>query len=97
MISSEPDAHMMEQVMSKTCQSCGMPMAVKMKATVRCVTKTARSWLQTSALKRCSSSVSRRSKKKGLPKFLGWLQKRGLPEFDRWKVWLYDEPACFLG
>ena len=25
-------------------------------------------------------------KKKGLPKFVGWLLTRGLPELERWKV-----------
>ena len=98
MISFEPDAYIMEQIMSKNCQSCGMPMkkdpngggtnADGSKNETYCSlcyengTFLAPDFSVEEMQQFCIEAL----KKKGLPKFLGWLMTRGLPELERWKV-----------
>ena len=98
MISLEPDAHIMEQDMSKSCRSCGMPMKKDPKGggtnadgstngTYCSLCYENGAFLAPDfSVEEMQEFCIEQLKKKGLPKFVGWILTRGLPELERWKV-----------
>ena len=98
MISFEQDGHIMEQDVSKSCQSCGMPMKKDPNGggtnadgstndTYCSLCYEHGAFLAPDfSVEEMQLFCIEQLKKKGLPKFVGWLLTRGLPELERWKV-----------
>ena len=88
----------MEQVMSKTCQSCGMPIkkdpngggtdadGSKNETYCSLCYENGAFLAPDLSVEEMQQFCIEALKKKGLPTFLGWLLTRGLPELERWKV-----------